>query len=45
MRSRCAPFHIFDIREAKIAKEIAFERWKVVLEIPFASPGSGDSHI
>lgn len=38
------PVKIFDIREAKIAKEIAFKMWKVVSEIPFASPGSGDSH-
>jgi hypothetical protein len=36
--------HIFEIREAKIAKEIALEMRKVVLEISFASPGSVDGH-
>ena len=38
MRVDVCPVHIFDIREAKIAREMAFEKWKVVAEIPLLRP-------
>ena len=39
------PVHIFDIREAKIAREIAFEKWKVVAEIPLLRPDLVTPHL